>query len=60
MFVDESISTLEADESTSAIVVDWTTEEFCECLTLSTEVLALLVSIAPKLNCEDTVAKVLS
>lgn len=42
MFVDESISALEADESTSAIEPDWTTEEFCDCLTLLTEELTIL------------------
>ena len=61
MFVDEGISGLEAEESTSAIVLDWTTEEFGEyILTLgSTEVLALLVSVTPTLSCEDTAVKVL-
>lgn len=52
MFEDESISTPEADESSKAIVLDWTT--------LLTEELALLVSVAPELSCVDTVVKFLS
>lgn len=41
----EDESTLEEDGSTDAIVLDWTREEFCECSTLSTGMLALLLTV---------------
>ena len=50
MFEDESISTPEADESSRAMVLDWTIP--------STEELALLVSVTPKPSCVDTVTVV--